>query len=209
MRNQLKSHTYRKSIAQLEVGSSITQLYLGLKKNPIEIPEDLFIIDQMDSDQNFEYSQIGDYSRVNLALTNYQRLDPTLNQADKQTISVFFLDFIQNWPENKQDYTSKKNVITEIIMDRLHITFPGIKEYVKSVELGTPKTMKKYTRNPEGAIYGFSQGISQSGIHRLHSRLPNKKLTLVGAWTRPGGGYQGAVMSGVMEADKINRWINR
>lgn len=37
------------------------------------------------------------------------------------------------------------------------ITIPGVKEQVEYQEVATPKTIKRFTLNPEGTAYGFAQ----------------------------------------------------
>ncbi|WP_202080456.1 phytoene desaturase family protein [Caldalkalibacillus salinus] len=203
----LISESYRRKLSEAEIGPSITQLYLGLKHNPIDVHEDLFMIDETDSEISFEYHQKGDASKVNLGLTNYQKADPLLNHQDKQVLSLFYIDYIHNWPKERRAYLERKEEVIGILMNRLAEIYPGIQSYVDVIELGTPRTMQRYTDNPQGAIYGYAQTVSLSGIARLKQRTPVKGLSFTGAWTRPGGGYQGVAQSGVMEAERIHKQL--
>jgi prolycopene isomerase len=63
--------------------------------------------------------------------------------------------------------------------------------------------MRNFTANPEGAIYGFAQTVEQNGLfRRFPQKYPIKNLFQVGAWTFPGGGYIGAMMSANLLCDR-------
>ncbi len=64
-------------------------------------------------------------------------------------------------------------------------------------EAATPLTNIRYTGNPEGAIYGYEQSMENAYMTRLDQRTPFKDLYLASASTRPGGGYQPCLGSGV------------
>ena len=59
---------------------------------------------------------------------------------------------------------TKKN-LENILINRLEEKFPGIKEHIVVTELGTPRTMERYTNNPKGAVYGYAQSVKQAGRH--------------------------------------------
>ena len=63
-------------------------------------------------------------------------------------------------------------------------------------ESATPLTNWRYTRNPEGAIYGFDQTVDNTFLNRLDCRTPVKGLYLASAWGNPGAGYGGALSGG-------------
>ncbi|NDI33202.1 phytoene desaturase family protein [Chengkuizengella sediminis] len=204
--------SYREDFEKLEVGPSVTQLYLGLKDDPTKynlVDEDIVFVKEKDPNKDYHYLQNGHYEKANLGITNYYKLDPELSPNGKPVIVLAFIDFIENWPENKEDYQLKKEEVTNYLLKQLEEHYPGITSSIEVLELGTPRTMQKYTKNPAGAVYGFAQTVEQSGLHRLERRTPLNQLSLVGAWTRPGGGYQGAAVSGTSEADKIHRNLNQ
>ncbi|GAX90978.1 phytoene desaturase family protein [Effusibacillus lacus] len=207
--NDVQMHErYSTKLNQLEVGSSLTQLYLGLEGDPATLgitQEETVILEEADHELDYERAMHGFYDKVNLIVNNYNLMDPTLNPGDKGVVTVTWIDRIGNWPERGSEYERKKGLVTDKILERLERHYPGIRKNVVVAELGTPRTMQRYTSNPEGAVYGYAQTVKQSGIRRLSSRTPYRNLSLVGAWTQPGGGYQGAILSGFMEAERIAR----
>jgi len=63
--------------------------------------------------------------------------------------------------------------------------------------------MERYTGNTKGAIYGWSQIVSQSGISRLRFKTPVKNLYLASAWTWTGGGISSVMNAGYLVAKSI------
>jgi phytoene desaturase len=80
---------------------------------------------------------------------------------------------------------------------------PGLGRSIRFLDVGTPRTMERYTRNTDGAIYGWEVSPAQVGPGRLGSKTPIEQLYLVGHWTHPGGGVNGVVWSGVQAARTI------
>ena len=118
-------------------------------------------------------------------------------------------DHFSAWKElNEEEYKRKKDDAARLLLGRLEELFPGILDAIAWYEVGTPKTIQKYTLNPEGAIYGFAQLPTQAGIFRLSNRSPIKNLYYASAWTNPGGGFTGAIMSGWFCANEVSRTLN-
>lgn len=194
------------AVSSLETGTSLTQLYLGLSCEPHELgitEEDLILRNEPDSETDYEVMMSGQYTKGNWMLTNYNAMDPKLNEPGKGVIAITFLDRLENWPAARPEYKAKKEAVTQQILGCLEQLYPGFSSKVMVAELGTPRTMQRYTANPDGAVYGYAQTVRQSGIKRLKHKSAVKRLSLVGAWTQPGGGFQGVMESGIMEADRI------
>ncbi|RFA32966.1 hypothetical protein CAI16_16515 [Virgibacillus dokdonensis] len=203
---------FSKHIDKLTIGTSILQLYLGIKGDPKSVGmnrEEIFFVEETDTYTDYQRSISGDYQNVNLSITNYNAMDCTLNEKGRGVIVVTCLDHINNWPEYSLDYREKKREVTNILLERVEERYPGLKEKIEVMELGTPRTMLRYTSNPNGAVYGFEQTVSQSGIKRLKNQSPLRNLSFVGAWTQPGGGYQGAITSGFLEANRIAKKMKK
>ena len=131
-------------------------------------------------------------------------MDESLNEYSKGVITVTLIDNFAHWSNDRSEYAIQKENLTNILIDRLEEKFPGIKSHIKVTELGTPRTMERYTNNPNGAVYGYSQTIKQAGRYRLSTNTPIDNLFLVGAWVTPGGGYEGSISSGMIVAQNIS-----
>ncbi|WP_250277617.1 FAD-dependent oxidoreductase [[Clostridium] colinum] len=199
--NQQKVDKYLKDIEQKGIGCSLTQLYIGMDCNPTELgleKADYFFDYEEDSQKGYEYAQKADYEKVHFGLVNYNILDPNLNK-DTGFVCITIADFEKNWPDrNTEEYKIKKQQVTNILLKRLYKHFPKTEGHVVITELGTPRTMKRYTNNREGAVYGFAQDLKNGGFDRLPPKTPFENCYISSAWTQPGGGYQGAILSGIL-----------
>jgi prolycopene isomerase len=78
---------------------------------------------------------------------------------------------------------------------------------VRVTDLATPRTLRRYTGNPGGAILGFA---CRMGVHRpllAASRIPVGRLAVASAWTDKLGGFLQVVKAGVAAAEKTAREI--
>lgn len=197
---------YKKKIYSPTIGCSLSQLYIGLDCNPSELNisvEEAFYFDIGTAEENYKLSINSNYKDCGLLVTNYSSMDESLNEYNKGVITVTIIDNYNYWSKDKSEYTTQKEGFKNTLMDRLEEKFPGIKAHTKVCELGTPITMERYTNNPNGSVYGYSQTIKQAGRHRLDTTTPVDNLFLVGAWVNPGGGYEGSISSGMIAAQQI------
>ena len=97
-------------------------------------------------------------------------------------------------------WRSGKRRMLERLIDHADERFNGLKESLVFAEAGSPRTMERYTRNRDGALYGWEISPSQVGPGRLASATPIEGLHFAGHWTQPGGGIYGVVSSGIQTA---------
>lgn len=202
--------SYKNKIHSSTIGCSLSQLYIGLNCNPSKFnitEEEIFYFDGYSPEENYNLSIKGDYKKCGFLLTNYNRMDENLNDEDKGVLTITIIDNYDLWSNDKETYKNQKIELTNILIDRLEKKFKGIKSHIEVLELGTPRTMQRYTSNYKGAVYGYSQNVKQAGRHRLSQITPIDNLFLVGAWVNPGGGYEGCISSGMIVAQKIDKII--
>jgi all-trans-retinol 13,14-reductase len=92
--------------------------------------------------------------------------------------------------------------VADSFIARLEKIIPGIKDIIEYCEVGTPATVKRYTLNPGGAVYGFAQSPSRKVFE---SFKPLENLHFASAWGKTGGGFSGAIFGGYMCAFSILR----
>ncbi len=203
---------YKKKLNNNDVGISLSQLYIGLDCKTTEVgitKADYFISNGVNHEEAYKNILNGNYSDNILGLTSYDVLDPDLNKGVGVFVAVFG-DHIKNWPEYKsEEYKRKKEQVTNEILEIVYKSFPNVKEHIKVLELGTPHTMKRYTNNTQGAVYGWEQNIRQGGFNRLSNKSDFNNVFLSGAWTNPGGGFEGAITGGILTAERILREENK
>ena len=106
-----------------------------------------------------------------------------------------------------EEYRRAKQETVCEIMVRLEALYPGLGARVRVTDLATPRTLRRYTGNPAGAILGFA---CRMGVHRpllAASSLPVGRLALASAWTDKMGGFLQVVKAGVAAAEKTAREI--
>lgn len=106
-------------------------------------------------------------------------------------------------PEIPGGWRAGKERMVERMLETADRHLGGLRDSVRLVEGGTPRTMERYTRNRAGAIYGWELSPEQVGPARLGLSTPIEGLKLVGHWAQPGGGIYGVVSSGVQAARSI------
>ena len=193
---------YKKKLDNNDVGISLSQLYIGLDCKTTEVgitKADYFISNGVNYEDAYKNILEGNYSDNILGLTSYDVLD-----KDVGVFVVVFGDHIKNWPQYKsEEYKRKKEEVTNEILENVYKNFPNVKGHIKVLELGTPHTMKRYTNNTQGAVYGWEQNIRQGGFNRLSNKSDFNNVFLSGAWTNPGGGFEGAITGGILTAERI------
>jgi phytoene dehydrogenase-like protein len=184
-------------------------LYLGLDRGLQSESwkhHELFLIDSYDNNAGYQAALDGDFTRTGLSITDYKSADPGCAPDGATVLNIFALaDWnsnnqwgtggnLENYSENPQ-YNELKHAATEIILDRVEKIIPGLRRSIKYMEVGTPITNWRYSRNIGGAIYGTDQTVGNTHSARLNARTPIPNLFLAGAWTF-GGGMSAALLSG-------------
>ncbi len=148
----------------------------------------------------------GDWSKRSFIFVDYSKIDSQLAPAGKAVGSICSADYLKNWEElSKEDYTAKKEEVAQILLERLEKQFPGIRESIEYYEVATPKTIKRFTSNTDGSVYGFTQSKEQSATKRPRNNFLIPNLYFASAWTFPGGGFEGSIMAGFLAALQMNR----
>jgi prolycopene isomerase len=106
-------------------------------------------------------------------------------------------------PERPERWSDVKGATMDAMLALAERRLPGLRDRLTFAEAATPRTMERYTRNTGGAIYGFSLTPDQVGPGRLDNQTPLPGLYLAGHWTRPGGGVEGVVRSGLRTAAQV------
>ena len=135
---------------------------------------------------------------------DYSQIDSGLAPEGKAVGVIVTIDYLSNWENlSPEEYKAKKEEVARMYIDRLDKLVPGIKEEIEYYEVGTPKTIKRYTLNPGGTPYGFAQTPDQAGRKRIQQRSPVENLYFASAWAMPGHGFSGVIMGGYLCAEEI------
>ena len=147
----------------------------------------------------------GNIEQVPYTISVYDNLFEGYSKPGKSTLTLLCLCGYKPWRKFEPDYRSgRKNAYykekerrTRVLIARAEKDFiPTLSSMIEVKESATPLTNWYFTRNPEGAIYGFDQTVDNSFVNRLDCRTPMKGLYLASAWGNPGGGYGGTLSGG-------------
>jgi all-trans-retinol 13,14-reductase len=197
----------KKELQHHELGASLLTVYFGFKKPLKEMGwrhYSTFIYDNtVPSQQQIRTNNRDDFSRRNFTFVDYSQIDSGLAKNGKATGVVCCIDYLEDWENlDRKSYNAKKRQVASIFIERLEKMIPGIRDVIEYHEVATPLTLKRYTLNPGGAVYGFAQTPSRKAIDT--STLP-ENLHFASAWGMTGGGFSGVIYGGYLCAIRILR----
>ena len=149
----------------------------------------------------------GEVDKGPLCVNIYDNIFEGYSRPGKSTLMLLFLCGYEPWRKfeadykagRKKAYNEEKKRWTDILIRRAEKeVIPGLSSMIEVKESATPLTNWYFTRNPEGAIYGFEQAMNNAFMNRIENRTPIKGLYLASAWGYPGGGYGGVLRGGEM-----------
>lgn len=196
----------------MQPAMSAFQLYLGLDCpiSELGVAQDeysVFVTHDFDSSDQFSNMCSGslEYDKVGWFLNFFSNVDPSLAPPGKSTLGIIALVSGENWKGlPKERYRERKQELVDALLKQAERRLPGLLEHIEIIEAGSPNTMTKYTGSYLGSINGFAQTVEQAGLlRRFPMRYPVKGLYQVGAWTFPGGGYVGAMLSARVLVDRF------
>lgn len=154
----------------------------------------------------------GEVEKGGFGVKFYDNIYEGYSKPGTSTLMLLFLCGYEYWRPFEQDYRKggkgdygkEKDRWTEILIRRTEeALIPGLSSMIEVKDAATPLTNIRFTRNPEGAIYGFEQSMENSFMNRIDNRTPIRGLYLASAWGNPGGGYGGVLRAGELAFGEI------
>jgi len=144
-----------------------------------------------------------DFSTRGFTFVDYSQVDSKLAPEGKSVGAACCVDYPEDWQGMlREEYVRLKADVADIITGRCEAFIPGFRDAVEHVEVATSLSVKRFTLNPGGAVYGFAQHPDKSPEYL--SELP-ENIHIASAWGKFGGGFSGAIISGYMTALQILR----
>jgi prolycopene isomerase len=156
-------------------------------------------------DNDYQAFLRGEVDKGSLGVTIFDNLYKGYSRPGTSTVMLDFMSGYEPWRKfeadyragRKKEYYKEKERWTSILIRRAEKeVIPGLSSMIEVKESATPLTNWRFTRNPEGAIYGFEQAMNNAFMNRIKNRTPIKGLYLASAWGFPGGGYGGVLQGG-------------
>jgi len=165
----------------------------------------IFLRTESDPDKAFQDALEARAEKVNIGICVYNNIYRAYSPPGTTILSLIFASGYDPWKPfeadyrhgDKKEYHAKKNETMDVLIRRVEEKLiPGLSDMIAVKVAATPLTNIHYTRNTQGAIYGFEQSLNNSYMNRISNRTPIKGLYLASAWGAPGGGYTGVLISG-------------
>ena len=202
-----KLEGYKPSISSFIVWLGLNQELRGKIKG-----SGIHISSGRGSEADYQSCLKGEVARGSFGVSIYDNIFEGYSRPGTSTLMLLFLSGYEPWRKfeadyragRKESYNEQKERWANILIRRAeeHI-IPGLSSMIEVKETATPLTNRRYTRNPEGAIYGFEQSMDNAYMNRIENRTPVKGLYLASAWGSPGGGYSGALRGGELAFEKM------
>jgi prolycopene isomerase len=131
-------------------------------------------------------------------------LDPSLAPEGYHIIHAFTPDWLESWQHLPPDeYERRKEAAAWEIVDRLEAIFPGLDAGLDYLEVGTPRTHRRFLGRDEGT-YGPIPRRKLPGLLTMpFNRTAVPGLYCVGDSTFPGQGLNAVAFSGFACAHRI------
>ena len=201
---EVVSDSYKKRIYASEIGPSAFSVYIGLNATPGKLgltAHETFINtddDLVDAYNTFTKLEPPKY----IVAACYNHVDETISPPGTTQLVLTTLQMGKIWQNVSPDqYHHIKDEIANGMVTLVEKTIcPNIRDYIEVAEASTPLTYYRYSKNMDGAIYGYTQDVLNSPAFRMDSTGAIPGLYLAGAWVNLGGGYDPCINSGRMAA---------
>ena len=207
----LLSKTDRKKLADAisanTIGASLLTVYYGFSKPLKELGNkhySTFLFDaSVSSPRDIQTNNHSDFSKRSFTLVDYSQVDANLAPAGKSVGAVCAVDYPEDWEGlDRNEYNRMKADVADMVTGRCERFIPGFRDAVEYVDVATSLSVRRFTLNPGGAVYGFAQNPGKPATYL--SALP-ENIHVASAWGKFGGGFSGAIFSGYMTAVELLR----
>lgn len=194
-------------ISAQPIGASLLTVYYGFSTSLKELGHShysTFVFDgSVKTQKDIRSNNRDDFSRRGFTFVDYSQVDSRLAPEGKSVGAICCIDYLDDWKDlSKEEYKLKKQQAGEQLTDRLELLIPGCRAHIAHMEVGTARTVQRYTGNPGGAVYGFAQLPNRPALKSLDAI---ENLHVASAWGKFGGGFSGALFSGYMTAVELLR----
>ncbi|MGD9092621.1 MAG: NAD(P)/FAD-dependent oxidoreductase [Anaerolineales bacterium] len=189
-----------------QVAASTVNVYLGVARSAEELglnEHEIFVNADYDFDVHYDKMKRIEIPGA-IAVTCYNAVYPDISPPGTSMAVLTALAFGEPWYQVAPEaYVDTKNSLADEMIRMAEKVVPGLREYSEVVEVSTPLTNMRYAGAMGGSIYGFNQPPRDNMVWRMGHRGPLDRLYFVGAWARPGGGFEPVIMSGQVAGRSI------
>lgn len=208
-------HLPAEFVAEIESGApglSAFHVYLGVNYDYTGYFPDthgMFVNESFDMYENYLAIVDCDAEESGFILGNYTEADPGNAPPGKNVISIASMLGYEcfnewEWDTSYERYNETKFEAVNSLIKRAEKILPGLSEHIEVVEVGTPITIREYTSNPGGSIFGWGLAATDlmGTMSPENNKTPIPNLFIAGAWAN-GGGQWMSIQSGTLAAQLI------
>ena len=136
--------------------------------------------------------------------------DPSFAPKGKTAITCFlptynFAYWVELQRTDTAGYAAEKRRLAETVIAILDKRLPGLRGRVETVDVSTPATVIRFTRNWKGSMEGFLPTPGSLFASRRQTLPGLGRLLRVGQWVSPGGGLPTGLMTARAALESICR----
>jgi prolycopene isomerase len=161
------------------LSSFIVHAAASLPLDARETCHETFLYSSFDHDQAWRSTLAGEPSWLSVTVPTLA--DPSLAPAGQHLLILTTL--VPYGAPSR--WRTGKDRLARRLLELAERHFPGLGGSLEFVESGTPRTLERYTRNTDGALYGWELSPAQVGSGRLSGSTPIPAPP-GGHWTQPG-----------------------
>jgi len=190
---------FAKRLQRLKPSASACVLYGATTHDLLqyEPAHETFIYKHWDHDDTWRDVLAGRPAGMSMSIMTM--LDPTLAPKSEHIIIITAVapyEIGRPWDEYRDEYMDS-------LLAEFETTIPNLREHLSFWIGGTPLDIERFTRNHNGATYGWELIPPQIGSKRLGHAGPIGGLYLAGHWTEEGPASFRVILSGINTATKI------
>ena len=131
-------------------------------------------------------------------------LDPSLAPEGYHIVHAFTPSWMNDWENlSPSEYEAKKEERAGVMLDRLERIFPGINVGLDFMEVGTPRTHRRFLGRADGSYGPIPRRKLPGLLNMPFNRTAVPGLYCVGDSTFPGQGLNAVAFSGFACAHRI------
>jgi len=205
---------YLRRLGAWSGGASTVNVYLGLDAECAELgftTHENFVNLGYDLDAQF-YKMLEGFKHDpdGAAVTAYNVVDPGFSPPGTSAVVITLIAYADPWLKlTPPEYERTKQEVAEKMVALAERISPDLRRHIEEMEVATPLTNMRFTRNLGGSIIGFDQTFQGSGLVRMPARGPLEGLYFTGAWVNIGGGYEPSLYSGYLTAGEVLEDLER
>jgi phytoene dehydrogenase-like protein len=125
--------------------------------------------------------------------------DPTMAPAGKSVVITSFLSdyaYWQNLHQDMEQYRAEKERISNEVIAKLEVIYPGITSQVEVVDVASPTTFERYTGVWKGSFMAWMMPVGKQPVAKRKSLPGLDRFYMAGQWVEQTGGIPSALKTG-------------